>query len=789
MRAPHLLRRRIAILALFLIPLLTIACGTFEVGIERTATPDQSAEATVAALPTENAPVATPTPYMDHWITYSNPSYAISLQYPSDWQPVPGYGDPETGETRLGAENGFFHVSAMDADTIDRAAARHAGHHLQPYGSQPVIEDLQVQGQEARLILPSADQPAGMDHQAALIVRYPRPVTIAGRAHAYRYFVLWADEAHIRTIAHTLRFNAGSPSAAAATPAPPATWENPPPTPGASVTPAPGSPPGGLELPRSLYFLSINRGPFNMKGSRSVWRLAPGDTGVERATPPDLWITSFDVWPDDGRIAYATRDGQLYVAIPGREPRLLYDTNTQVDDAVEIDSVAWSPEGARLAYTVQYLSYDPGSPGEYDGLWLLTLDSDTPVKLLNNRHLEADYSNINDARNVSDPVWSPDGAALILTGHYWEWIDVLWLDPVAPDLNETNLHRTYERTPDQCPQCADFLDQFWTYGSWANDGVQSRASGSILLSGANYGDFSDLVRVRRDLSASERLIDGEVEGLYVYNAQELPAGIAFLARPSGNPQETRLYLGRQAEDGFRYAPVGPDHALCSPGYVRDVAWDPAGCLAVLSCDRGAQLISLDETDVSGWVDLTPFLGPLAGEDHLQVFWGPSRKSDLPTHDSGRAVPTTTGTWITYTDSLHRFSLQHPPEFDVSTGDPGDPGGFIGEKIDFSVGESKPYWVRCLYEAPGDCPVIEMVETTLVAGQEATRIRGYIGAIGGNIPQQYVTYIATKDDVYYVFTLYAVGRGHTDPADMTIRPLVEEDVVVFEQIMGTLQFFE
>jgi len=432
-----------------------------------------------------------------------------------------------------------------------------------------------------------------------------------------------------------------SPSAAVATPAPPATLETVPPTPSESVTPVPDSAPGGLALPRSLYFLSTNRGPD--EDSRSVWRLAPGDTEVERVTPPDLWIRSFDVWLDDGRMAYGTRDGQLYVAIPGQEPRLLYDAGLQADDAVEIDSVAWSPEGTRLAYTVQVLSYDPGSPGEYDGLWLFALDSDTPVKLLNNRHLEADYGNINDARNVSDPVWSPDGTALILTGHYWEWIDVLWLDPVAPDPNETNLHRTHDQRP-QCPQCPDFLDQFWTGGSWANDGVQSRASGLILLSGTNYGDFSDLVRVRRDFSAWERLIDGEAEDMFVYNAQELPDGIAFLARLSSDPQETRLYLGRQAEDGFRYAPAGPDHALCSPGGARGIAWDPAGRLAALSCERGAELISLDGTDVAGWADLTPFLGPLAGEGHLQVTWGPSRKVDLPTYE-GYTPDTRTGVHI------------------------------------------------------------------------------------------------------------------------------------------------
>ena len=142
------------------------------------------------------------------WQTYSNPYFGITLKYPANWQPVPGYGDPETGEKYAGTD-GFFMINAMDGASIDSVAAAEANHVLQPYGSQPTIESLQIQGQEARLILPSADQPAGMDGQAALIVRYPQPVEIAG--HLYPFFVLYADQDHIRAIAETLRFSATPP--------------------------------------------------------------------------------------------------------------------------------------------------------------------------------------------------------------------------------------------------------------------------------------------------------------------------------------------------------------------------------------------------------------------------------------------------------------------------------------------------------------------------------------------------------------------------------------------------
>ena len=156
------------------------------------------------AVPNPQPIPPTPPPYLDMWVPYSNPAFAVSLEYPADWQPIPGYSSPETGEIRFGGINGFFHVNAMDTDNIDMAAASEAGHKLQPYGSQPTIESLLVQGQEARLILPSEDQPMGMQHQAALIVRYPQSVNVLGTPA--RFFVLWADWIHIRTIAQTIQF-------------------------------------------------------------------------------------------------------------------------------------------------------------------------------------------------------------------------------------------------------------------------------------------------------------------------------------------------------------------------------------------------------------------------------------------------------------------------------------------------------------------------------------------------------------------------------------------------------
>ena len=160
-----------------------------------------SSEPTPTSLPPDTS---TPTLSLDMWTTYSNPAFAISLEYPADWQPVTGYGSPETGEIRFEASNGFFQIGAMDTESLDLAAAAEAGHKLQPYGAQPTIEKLVIQNQEARLVSPSDVQPTGMYKQAVLIVRYPHPVNVLGTP--CRFFVLWSDVSHIRTIAQTLTF-------------------------------------------------------------------------------------------------------------------------------------------------------------------------------------------------------------------------------------------------------------------------------------------------------------------------------------------------------------------------------------------------------------------------------------------------------------------------------------------------------------------------------------------------------------------------------------------------------
>jgi len=128
---------------------------------------------------------------------YSNATYKVRFSYPASWKPV--------GETRYEGADGFFEASAVSSELSFEALCREvANHPLQPFGSAPRIVHGRVQGREACYIYPSADQSAELRTQSALVVEYPEPAVVNGVA--YPYFILWADEAHLASIASSLTF-------------------------------------------------------------------------------------------------------------------------------------------------------------------------------------------------------------------------------------------------------------------------------------------------------------------------------------------------------------------------------------------------------------------------------------------------------------------------------------------------------------------------------------------------------------------------------------------------------
>jgi hypothetical protein len=132
------------------------------------------------------------------WKEHEEADLRVRLSFPASWQPVEGY------QRRYGGEDGWVALSALYGEgwSIGEACANEAQHKLQPYGTAPTIEMLEVAGQPACRIRPSDDQPAAMEDQAALIVAYPEPVELDG--YTYHYLLVWADLDYIARIAESV---------------------------------------------------------------------------------------------------------------------------------------------------------------------------------------------------------------------------------------------------------------------------------------------------------------------------------------------------------------------------------------------------------------------------------------------------------------------------------------------------------------------------------------------------------------------------------------------------------
>lgn len=127
--------------------------------------------------------------------------YKISFKYPRSWKMNPRY------EEKYEGTSGFFEVGdfAGQGENIDEAVNAQIHEAYQPYGSNPIVRRFTVDGQPARVIYPSADQPDFYkDRDAAIVVQYPNPVTVEGKP--YDYVVIWTTREYVPLIMSTLKF-------------------------------------------------------------------------------------------------------------------------------------------------------------------------------------------------------------------------------------------------------------------------------------------------------------------------------------------------------------------------------------------------------------------------------------------------------------------------------------------------------------------------------------------------------------------------------------------------------
>lgn len=164
------------------------------------------------------------------------------------------------------------------------------------------------------------------------------------------------------------------------------------------------------------------------------------------------------------------------------------------------------------------------------------------------------------------------------------------------------------------------------------------------------------------------------------------------------------------------------------------------------------------------------------------------------------VPTVTPTtnpmvgWKTFVSPDSNFSLKYPSEYELKT------LVNLGYVINRNI--TLPSYPVSITACRGDCPVISSSEeVTLQIGVKAIKVKGYIGSIGGNIPESFIRYEMLNPHTvperrYTNIILWELPQdiNYQDkikqyPPDRGVNPISPEHEHVFDQILSTFKFIE
>ncbi len=154
------------------------------------------------------------------------------------------------------------------------------------------------------------------------------------------------------------------------------------------------------------------------------------------------------------------------------------------------------------------------------------------------------------------------------------------------------------------------------------------------------------------------------------------------------------------------------------------------------------------------------------------------------YSSPSASPTQNLTinWKTYSGDIYNF--KYPENYNLDTNSYVTP--YLNGNITWRYNSTS--FLSC----QGDCPFVESQENTTLGGKPAVKISGYIGSVGGNIPQKYITYEVKLQNKYFVFSIQALTPFLTPNQSLTydqntIQPIKSEDLKIFNQILSTFKF--
>jgi hypothetical protein len=141
-------------------------------------------------------------------------------------------------------------------------------------------------------------------------------------------------------------------------------------------------------------------------------------------------------------------------------------------------------------------------------------------------------------------------------------------------------------------------------------------------------------------------------------------------------------------------------------------------------------------------------------------------------------------WNQFADLEGRFSFVYPPLMTIQENIPGQ-RWVLENQIRIEIISFDNSWITCFDRALGDCPIVESDQMVNINGKNVRRIEGYIGSVGGNIPQEFMAYIFTLGDQALVMTVYALPFD-TQVSDYSmIWPLEGMELELFERTVQTV----
>jgi hypothetical protein len=141
-------------------------------------------------------------------------------------------------------------------------------------------------------------------------------------------------------------------------------------------------------------------------------------------------------------------------------------------------------------------------------------------------------------------------------------------------------------------------------------------------------------------------------------------------------------------------------------------------------------------------------------------------------------------WTPFEDPQGRFSFVYPPTMTLTAGRSSN-AWRLGDRIEVTLQGPGASFSACFDQALGDCPIVQDDRTVTINGSEARRVKGYIGAVGGMVPQEFLTYVFTVGSEKLVFTLYALPFDTKSVDIQQIWPLPGFELELFERTISTV----